>query len=106
MQIQVNTDNQIDGHERLNRYVSQRITEAMQRFGSQLTRVEVHIHDDNSNKKKARGDDIRCVIESRPRGLKPVTVNNVASELDPALKGAIDKMERALEHTFGKLHAR
>lgn len=105
MQIQVNTDNQIEGHERLNRYVESTISGALNRFQSRLTRIEVHIHDDNSNKKSG-DDDIRCVIESRPRGLKPVSVNNSAASVEPALKGAIDKMERALDHAFGKLQAR
>lgn len=105
MQIQVNTDNQIDGHERMHRYVETTIGESMKRFESKLTRVEVHIHDDNSNKKSA-DDDIRCVIESRPRGLKPLSVENSAGGIEPALKGAIDKMTRALDHAFGRLEAR
>ncbi|MCB9854455.1 MAG: HPF/RaiA family ribosome-associated protein [Phycisphaerales bacterium] len=105
MQIQVNTDNHIKGDERLNRYVDTTITDALKRFDKQLTRVEVHFHDDNSSKKSSP-DDIRCVIEARPRGLKPVTVSENAETLNQALSGAIDKIGRALERTMGKLEAR
>lgn len=105
MQIQVNTDNQTDGHERMNQFVETRIEDSLRRFVEKLTRVEVHFHDDNSSK-KAGADDIRCVVEARPRGLKPITVSNNATSLEQALKGAVDKITRALEHALGKLDAR
>ncbi|MCA9256240.1 MAG: HPF/RaiA family ribosome-associated protein [Phycisphaerales bacterium] len=105
MQIQVNTDNHIKGDERLNRFVERTITDSLKRFDKLLTRVEVHFHDDNSSKKSGP-DDIRCVIEARPRGLKPVTVSDNAESIDQAFGGAIDKIERALERTMGKLEAR
>ncbi|HPF37663.1 MAG TPA: HPF/RaiA family ribosome-associated protein [Phycisphaerae bacterium] len=105
MQIQVNTDNHIKGDERLSRYVERTITDSLKRFDKQLTRVEIHFHDDNSSRKSSP-DDIRCVIEARPRGLKPVTVSDNAESIDQAFGGAIDKIERALERTMGKLEAR
>jgi ribosome-associated translation inhibitor RaiA len=105
MQIQVNTDNQIDGHERMQQFVETTIEESLRRFADTLTRVEVHFHDENSNK-KGGGNDIRCVVEARPRGLKPITVSNNSASLDQALSGAVDKVTRALEHALGKLGAR
>jgi ribosome-associated translation inhibitor RaiA len=105
MQIQVNTDHHIDGHERMNQFVSTTIADSLKRFEAKLTRVEVHFHDENG-KDKHGDDDIRCVIEARPRGLKPITVKDDAGSVDAALGGAIEKLERALEHAFGKLQAR
>ena len=105
MQIQVNTDNHIEGHERLTRFVESTVADALSRFADRLTRIEVHFHDENGRSKNG-GDDIRCVLEARPRGLKPLTVSNNAESLDQALGGAVEKIERALERTLGKLDAR
>ncbi len=105
MQVLVQTDNQIDGGERLSRFVESTITESLRRFEPRLTRVEVHLHDDNSSK-KAADDDKRCVIEVRPRGLKPISVSDSAPTIQQALTGAIEKAERAMERAIGKLEAR
>ena len=105
MQIQVNTDNQIGGHERLTQHVSATIADSLKRFEAKLTRVEVHFHDENSSQKPGANDK-RCVMEARPRGLKPITVKDDADSIEGALGGALEKMERALERAFGKLEAR
>ncbi len=105
MQIQVNTDHNIDGHERMSQFVSTTIADSLKRFESKLTRVEVHFHDENGHAKPGN-DDKRCVIEARPKGLKPITVKDDAGSVDGALGGALQKMERALERAFGKLDAR
>lgn len=105
MQIQVNTDNQIEGRERLISKIEEDVTHSMKRFVEKLTRVELHISDVNSDK-KTKGDDIRCKLEARPRGLNPITVSNDAPTVEQAYKGAITKAERALERSFGKLEDR
>ena len=102
MQIQVNTDNHIEGREGLIRKIEETVTRSMKRFAEKLTRVEIHIADQDSDK-KSKGDDIRCKLEARPRGLDPITVSNQAATVDQAYKGAIDKAERALDRAFGKL---
>jgi len=102
MQIQVNTSSHVDGREGLIRKIEETVTSSMKRFAAKLTRVEIHITDEDSDK-KSKGDDIRCKLEARPRGLDPITVSNQAATVDQAYKGAIDKAERALERAFGKL---
>jgi ribosomal subunit interface protein len=105
MQVQVQTDNHIDNHEELGRYVESVVVDAVDRYGEQITSVQVHLHDDNSAEKK--GDtDKRCLMEARLNGLKPVAVTDHAATLHQAIQGASEKLERALQSTFGKLEDR
>ena len=67
MQIQVNTDHNIPGHEALVTKVEETIMKALQRFGKQITRVEVHLSDDNGNKSGA--NDKRCVMWLDSKGI-------------------------------------
>jgi len=45
MQIQVNTDHNIDGHEALAAHVSGLVESALDRASEYITRVEVHLSD-------------------------------------------------------------
>lgn len=101
MQIQINTDHNIDGHEALNARVRGVIESALARFSDHITRVEVHLSDENSQ--KSGPDDKRCVLESRLEGRQPVAVTHRAATVDDAVQGAADKMERLIESTIGRL---
>ncbi|MDP2212604.1 HPF/RaiA family ribosome-associated protein [Phenylobacterium sp.] len=100
MQVQVNTANNIEGREALMTSIEQDIRNRLARFESRLTRVEVHVGDENGE--RTEGDDKRCVIEARPAGLGPVTVTEQAGSIDQATSGALAKMTTALDRTFGK----
>jgi len=102
MQVQVNTDHNIEGSERFDDYVRSTVEASLGRFGEQITRVEVHLSDDNGE--KSNGDDKRCLVEARPAGMQPVVVTHVAATLDDAIDGAVERMERLLDGTFSKLH--
>ena len=101
MQIQVHTDNNIEGSEKLTLHVESSVEASLSRFATQLTRVDVHLHDENSHKGGA--DDKKCVIEARPAGMKPVAVTHHAGEVEESIDGALEKLEHLLDHTFGKL---
>jgi len=102
MQVQINTDKNIEGSEQLTQEVQATVEATLGRFGEQLTRVEVHLSDENSH--KSRGDDKKCVMEARPAGMQPVAVTHVAATLDQAVDGAAEKLERLLDSTFGRLN--
>jgi len=102
MQVQINTDKNIEGSEQLTSEVQATVEATLGRFGEQLTRVEVHLSDENGH--KDRGDDKRCVLEARPAGMQPVAVTHVAATLDQAVDGAAEKMERLLDSTFGRIN--
>lgn len=102
MQIQVSTDNHIEGSERLTRQVEAVVEGALGRFSDRITRVEVHLTDESSSQKSA-GNDKRCGMEARLAGLQPITVSHDGSSLEQALDGAADKLEKTLKRTLGRL---
>ena len=63
MQIQINTDHNIEGHQALVTQVSGVVENALSRFSEHITQVDVHLSDENSDKKGGH-DDIRCMIEA------------------------------------------
>ncbi|WP_137818320.1 MULTISPECIES: HPF/RaiA family ribosome-associated protein [unclassified Pseudomonas] len=104
MQIQVHSDNHIEGSARLVEWVSASVASKLERFDDELTRIVVHLNDENGI--KAGANDMRCQIEARPKGLQPLSVTHKAESLDQAIEGAIDKLGNALNHQFGKLRSK
>lgn len=104
MQVQVNTDNHIQGREDLAERVKGLVAEGLERFSDRVTRVEVHLSDENS--RKAGEDDKRCLLEARLSGMHPIAVSHQASALQQAIDGALDKLRRALDSALGKLDRR
>ena len=104
MQIQVHSDNHIDGNARLVDWVSGTVADKLDRFDDEVTRVVVHLNDENGV--KAGAQDKRCQIEARPKGLQPVSATHKAATLELAVDGAIDKLNNALKHQFGKLRSK
>lgn len=102
MQIQVNTDNHTAGSAELTRQVETVVEDAFGRFGGRITRVEVHLTDENSRHKTGE-DDKRCVMEARLAGLQPITVSANGSTLEQALDGAADKLKKTLRRTLSRL---
>jgi ribosomal subunit interface protein len=101
MQVKVHTDNHIEGSAALAQHVEETLTDALSRFGDRITRVEVHLADENSASKNG-GDDIRCAIEARLAGLDPIAVTHNAANIDQAFSGAIDRLEAALDRITGR----
>ena len=61
MMIQFNTDNNIKGTEELRAPLEEKIEKSLSRFSERITRVEVHLNDENGHK---TGGMIRCMLES------------------------------------------
>ena len=101
MQIQVRHDDTIRGSDRLTELTSATIESALAAFAEHITTVEVHYGDENG--KRAGGDDIRCSIEVRFEGRKPIGVTHYASDLEVALDAAADKMARMLDRQLGRI---
>ncbi len=99
MQIQVNSDNHIQSSIRLEEWVR-----TLERYEEDLTRVEVHLRDENGDKPGPH--DMRCQLEARPKGHQPISVTHKADSLELAIDGAAEKLEHALEHLFGKLRGK
>jgi ribosome-associated translation inhibitor RaiA len=103
MQIQINTDHNLEGHESLAARISGVIENTLSRFSDHITRVEVHLSDENSDKKDGY-DNMRCMIEARLEGRQPIAVTHQATTLDEAVDGAADKLTNLIETTLGRLH--
>jgi ribosome-associated translation inhibitor RaiA len=101
MQIQVNSNRSIDTGESFERWATAELNETFSRFKDGITRIEVHMSDENSD--KISPNHKRCMLEARLANLEPVAVNHQAATQDEAFRGASDKLKRALEHTVGKL---
>ena len=101
MQVQVRTDNNINGSAGLLENIESELTDTLGRFGNQLTRVEVHLRDVNGP--KSVGDDKSCLLEARLAGHQPLVVSHDAATVRQAIDGATEKLERALDHLLGKL---
>jgi ribosome-associated translation inhibitor RaiA len=104
MQIQVNTDNTISGREDVVRYVEEVITSKLKAVSSGITRIEVHLQDQNAD--KSGPDDKRCMVEARLEGRQPVAATHTADTLQSAVTGAVDKMRNVLDSELGKARAR
>lgn len=104
MQVQVRTDNNINGSAKMIEGVEADLTDALGRFGNQITRVEVHFSDVNGP--KSVGDDKSCLLEARLAGRQPVVVSHEGASLRQAIDGAIDKLQHSLDHQLGKLNDR
>lgn len=103
MQVQVNSKH-IQGSARLQEWVSATVTDQLDHFDDYLTRVEIHLSDENAH--KAGTDDKRCQIELRPKGHQAMSVTHKAESLEQAVNGAATKARHALEHLMGKLEAK
>jgi ribosome-associated translation inhibitor RaiA len=102
MQIQINTDRNIQGHESVTERVNSAVSAALGRFSDRITRVEVHVSDENAG--KTGQNDKRCMMEVRLEGRPPIAVTDQADALAQAIDGAADKMAHLLDRTFGKLY--
>jgi ribosome-associated translation inhibitor RaiA len=102
MQIQINTDHNIEVREALAAQVSGVVENALSRIRDHIARVEVHLSDENSD--KGGQNEKRCVMDARLEGRQPVAVTHQAETLDQAVNGAADKLARLIESTLGRLH--
>ena len=102
MEIQIITDHTIGAHQALRAEISEKVKEALRLFSSHITRVEVHLTDENGT--KTGPNDKRCVMEARLEGRQPIAVTHDASSLNQAVDGAAGALARLIENTLGRLH--
>lgn len=100
MQVQFNSDSSIMGTENVATRIETRVRERLARFADRLTRIEIHVRDENG--RKGGGDDKACTIEARPRGGRPIGVTEHAAKVDDAANKAAGTLAQRLERHFGK----
>ena len=65
MRVQINTDGNIGGRNKMTDQVKDSVERALKRKSDHIIRVEVHLSDVNGRKRGA--NDIRCMIEARSK---------------------------------------
>ena len=105
MQVLLNTDHHTDGSHEMAQHLTTVVKEALGRFGEQITRVEAHLADENSQVKSGP-DEIQCTLEARLVGREPVVVKDRAGNAHQAISGAAGKLKRAVATVLEKHHPR
>lgn len=101
MTIQFNTDKNLTVHEEFNSKLTALLEKKMNRFSDNITRLEVHLSDDNGG--KFGQNDKKCLLEARIEHRSPVAVSAEGSSYETAVEGAVEKMRSALDTIFGRL---
>jgi hypothetical protein len=100
MQIQLNTDANVQGRDSLVAWAEHELNDKLARFRDRITRIEVHLSD--TSVPRIGVDDKRCVLEARLAGRRPVAVSHDAGKVVDAFHGAADKLVRALDTALGR----
>ncbi|GMN03125.1 HPF/RaiA family ribosome-associated protein [Erythrobacter sp. MTPC3] len=100
MQFQFNSDSSVMGTANVAERIENQVRQRLERFEDRLTRLEVHVSDENA--RKGGADDKNCTIEARPRGGNPIGVTGKASDVDTAARKAATTLAQRLERHFGK----
>ncbi len=100
MQVQLNTDANIQGQESLAAWVEGELAGKLERFRDHITRVEVHLSDNSAA--RVGPTDKRCTLEARMAGKKPAAVSHDAGTVADSFHGAAEKLVRALDTMLGR----
>jgi ribosomal subunit interface protein len=100
MLIQFRSNN-IPVSEELEQQLSGFIQKSLKRFTDRITRIEVHLEDENSL--KGGKDDKRCSIEVRPVNMEPIIVSSKSDNVIKSVREAADKAKATLDRAIGKL---
>lgn len=100
MQVLVNSGKHVASSMALKDDIRRRMQAKLQRYDDHLTRIELHLSDENALKNGPQ--DKRCKMEARMKGRDPLTVSHDAPELHQAIDGAMHKLINALERSLGK----
>lgn len=102
MTIQYNISNTGEDDMLLEETLNALVNNALSRFEEKITRLEVHLSDENSHKEGQ--NDKRCLLEARIAGLQPIAVTSNANSFEEATKIASGKLKNKLETVLGKLN--
>ncbi len=100
MQVQVNTDHNIDGRESLIARITEVVESSLGRVSARITRVEVHLNDEDGG--KGGQNDKRCVMEARLEGRQPIAVTAHANTVHQAVSNAAEKLQHLVESVLGR----
>jgi len=101
MTIQLNTGKNLSVHEAFGTKLDDLLSEALSRFSERITRLEVHLSDENGSKKGL--NDKKCLLEARLKGRQPIAVTGLANTYELAVNSSIDKLTTSLDTIHGRI---
>jgi len=101
MIIQFETAHHVNANEELKAPLIAILTEKLNTFEDKITRLEVHLSDENGIKEGM--NDKRCLLEAHIRDMPPTVVKNYANSYEQAVEGAGDKLKASLNSILGRL---
>lgn len=101
MQVQVRTDDHIQGGESLAQWVQDEAVSRLARFKEYVTRLEVYLSDVDAGKSGAA--DKRAVLEARLTGRPALAASAEADKIADAFSAALVKLQHALDTEVGRL---
>lgn len=104
MKVLLNTGRHVEAGPELRQQVQDAVDAGLERFSDRLTRVEVHISDQNAD--RSGSSDLRCAMQARPSGRLPVGVSHDAATAVEACSGAVEKLVNLLSTAFGREETR
>ncbi|MFT6333512.1 MAG: hypothetical protein ACI86M_000656 [Saprospiraceae bacterium] len=103
MIIQINTDKTINGDHKMREYFTSQIKTSLARHASHISRIEIHVKDENGTKDGI--GDVSCMLEARINGRQPIVTTSQADTMELALAGSIGKVEAALASILGRIQS-
>lgn len=103
MAIRINPGN-LQSSDALVAWTERKVRTSLRRFASRITRVEVHFADINGPREGKT--DLRCAMEVRINGRKPLAVEHRAEDLYTAIDGAARRLRTAVNRAVDRVNSR
>lgn len=103
MSVRINPGN-LRSSDAIVAWTQRRLDASLRRFAPRITRVEVHFADLNGPREGKA--DIRCSLEARINGRKPLAVEHRAANLYDAIDGASRKLRSAVGRAIDRVATR
>lgn len=101
MLVQIHTDKNIEGGSRFSEFFTNEIKNELARFDEIVTRIEVHVTDENAS--KSSPNDKKVVIEARVEKKQPIAVTAHGDTVEKAFFEALEKVTRVLDTAVEKI---
>lgn len=99
MEIEINTAEGAAHSDAVDTHIRDKLDRVERLFGERVTRIQVFLKDVNARK---GGVDQSCTMEARAAGLEPIAVEARETDMYLAVRDAIGKLEKAIEHRIGR----
>jgi len=83
-------DKMVNGDKKTQDYFTARIDKGLTFYKSNITRIEVHVSDQNGIKEGK--STILCLLEAQLEGRQPITVSCQDGSIELAISGAIERV--------------